>query len=234
MPKDIFQFHKFTIKQDRCAMKVGTDGVLLGCWASLRAHAHLLDIGTGTGLIALMAAQRGAGKVDAVEIVPEAAQQAYENFANSPWGNIIEVHTCDIRKYYPDCQYDFIWSNPPYYDNPLLPPDKARSIARNSRTLPTEQLAQCVSRLLSAEGIFAVILPEESAENMETSLAGHGLFLSRKTLVQSRPYKPVRRILMEFSQKVTRTVETTLVLSEEQGERTDEYKMLTKDFYLTY
>lgn len=232
MPKDLFKFKCFTIKQDQCAMKVGTDGVLLGCWASIRAHARVLDIGTGTGLIALMAAQRGANYIDAVEIEPKAAQQAQENIEESPWKNKINVHNCDIGNFESTHKYDHILSNPPFYESPLLPPDKARSIARNTLALSPELLAHSVARLLAEKGTFSVILPADSYEKLNTALAGEGLYLNRKTLVNTNKVKPSRRILLEFSRKIMPTTETILTLNDKNGQRTDEYHALTSDFYL--
>lgn len=156
----MFRFKQFAVRQDRCPMKVGTDGVLLGAWAEVRpGDRRMLDVGTGTGLIALMLAQRSAAWITAVDIDVECATQAAENFAASPWADRLDAVSVAVQRYDPVEKFDLIVSNPPYYVDSLLSPDEGRNTARHAAGLPFGELAAAVVRLLSPGGRFALVLP---------------------------------------------------------------------------
>lgn len=235
MSNKYFRFKQFIVRQERCAMKVGTDGVLLGAWTTMPAAvSRILDIGTGTGLIALMAAQRApAATVDAVEIEEEAASQAADNIAESPWSDRVRVHTVAIQKFEPEYRYGVIVSNPPYFSRSLKNESLKKSIARHNDALPLCDLAASVSRLLEDDGIFAAILPYEEAAVLIAEAAGHGLYLHRRLDVHGRRGKPVKRVLMEFRrQPAFRLVSERMHLENEDNTRSKAYSELTADFYL--
>ena len=172
----MFRFKQFAVRQDRCPMKVGTDGVLLGAWAEVRpGDRRMLDVGTGTGLIALMLAQRSAAWITAVDIDVECATQAAENFAASPWADRLDAVSVAVQRYDPVEKFDLIVSNPPYYVDSLLSPDEGRNTARHAAGLPFGELAAAVVRLLSPGGRFALVLPPVEMAALSCSLDG-GLF----------------------------------------------------------
>jgi tRNA1Val (adenine37-N6)-methyltransferase len=228
-----FQFKQFKIHHDRATMKVGTDGVLLGAWANIDDAQNILDIGTGTGLIALMLAQRsGAAKVDGVEIESHNAEQAIENVNESPWKNKISIHHSAIQNFHPEKQYDLIISNPPYFQNSYQPPDKNRTTARHTVSLTFIDLINSVKRLLNIKGKFNVILPYQEGLEFIELIGTYNFHCSRKWSFRSRAEKPIERLLLEFSYNgdVTEEGEINLYVHKEQW--SDAYKKLTKEFYL--
>ena len=230
MSNTYFEFKRFTVHQERCGMKVGTDGCLLGAWAVMppaeRCSPHILDVGTGTGLIALMMAQRyPEARVTAVEIDAEAAGQAQENVQQSPFASRIEVVQAD----YKDMQgvFSSIVSNPPYFINALDCPDPQRSLARHNNSLTYDTLMQHAAQLLAAEGEVSVIVPFDNKANMEHAAALAGLVPSRTCLVKTTERKAPRRCLMAFRKAVNCDVEyTELVIG------SSEFRALMHDFYL--
>lgn len=229
----MFQFKQFTIQQDRTAMKVGTDGVLLGAWAEPEKARSVLDIGTGTGLLALMAAQRNPeAKIDAIEIEPEAASQAQENANNSPWANRIRIYPVSLFDFFPPQTYDCILCNPPFFNNSTKTPDTNRTLARHSDTLPHPALLEAVLRLLCEDGSFYIILPTEEASVFIRLAGEYRLHLAHLTRVLPNPGKSPKRYLMKFTfaQIPTQTDELTIEISRHQY--TPEYIRLTRDFYL--
>ncbi|MBQ8051252.1 MAG: methyltransferase [Bacteroidaceae bacterium] len=234
MSEQMFRFKQFSVAHDRCAMKVGTDGVLLGAWARVEGRRRLLDIGTGTGLVALMVAQRNAeAHVVAVEVDPDAAAQARENVANSPFAERIEVVESDIRLYAPDAPFDAILCNPPFFSEETLPPDASRALARHSSLLSFDELLAVVCRLLSADGEFHVILPLSECNRFIDSAFCRGLNLTRKCLVRTVGHKPPKRALLTFATPGHLATDTEeLVLQRPDGSRTTPYSLLTKDYYL--
>lgn len=194
----MFRFKQFAVRQDRCPMKVGTDGVLLGAWAEVRpGDRRMLDVGTGTGLIALMLAQRSAAWITAVDIDVECATQAAENFAASPWADRLDAVSVAVQRYDPVEKFDLIVSNPPYYVDSLLSPDEGRNTARHAAGLPFGELAAAVVRLLSPGGRFALVLPPVEMQRFRSAALGR-LYPVRWTEVCSTPRRGVRRILAEF------------------------------------
>ncbi len=227
-----FQFQNFTIAQDRCGMKVGTDGVLLGAWA--RGGNRILDIGTGTGLIALMMAQRFAeAKVDAVEIDSDAAGQAMENVASSPFANRIEVIGKALQDFQPDYSYDSIVTNPPFFSNSLLAPDSSRSMARHTVTLSFPDILSFAARYLTKDGEISAIIPADCVEAFSQEAFTRGMFLTRQYKIKTVERKPAKRCLIAFSKSRPKVFDKKdVVLSDKYGKRSDWYDFLTKDFYL--
>lgn len=233
MKTDSFTFKQFAIRQDRCGMKVGTDGVLLGAWATLPAKGHILDVGTGSGLIALMAAQRTQAIIVGVEIDLDAAQQARENVEASPWAARCDILCTDIADYTPKVLFDTILSNPPYYSGTLVPPDAQRAQARHTSSLPFHVLAQAAKRLLKPQtGTLQVVLPYAEENSFLTACAPMGLYAARRTVVRARREKPLSRVLLTLSPKNGPTQEDELLLTADDGNRSPAYALLTEDFYL--
>lgn len=230
MGKDEFRFRHFAVRQDRCAMKVGTDGVLLGSWACRRqadAAMNVLDIGTGTGLISLFVAQRFPNaKVTAIDIDPEAAGQANDNFKASPFSCRLSAQPLALQKLDEEEQFDLIVCNPPFFTDSLKCPDSNRTIARHTTTLTFAELARKSSRLLTAEGTLAVIVPADSKDKMESEAIFNGLCLQRLCYVKTKATKPAKRVMMEFGRKTEMLIEEVLVVGGE------EYQALTGIFYL--
>ena len=233
MANPFFTFKQFTIRHDRCAMKVGTDGVLLGAWTDVSHSCRLLDIGTGTGLIALMLAQRcPKASITAIDIDAEAVEQARENVLLSPWSDRVEVALQDICKYLTDKHFDTIVSNPPYFIDSLKCPDSQRNTARHTDTLDAKRLLESVARLLSDNGRFSIIFPAEQTDLLIQSAYTQGLYPSRQTAVITRPGLSPKRILMEFQKKKEAFHPDELIIELERHVYSEGYIALTKDFYL--
>lgn len=232
MPNPFFAFKQFTVYHDRCAMKVGTDGVLLGAWTRVDGSRKVLDIGTGTGLIALMIAQRCPAAVTAIDIDSEAVAQARENILASPWSHRVEVALQDVCTYCPDSVFDTIVSNPPYFIDSLKGPDQQRNTARHTDTLDADRLLQAVSGLLHPLGHFSLIIPADQQEEMIRTAALHGLYPSRHTAVITRPGLTPKRALLEFRKTEGSCMQEELVIELERHVYTPEYTALTRDFYL--
>ena len=233
MANPFFTFKQFTIRHDRCAMKVGTDGVLLGAWTDVNHSRRLLDIGTGTGLIALMLAQRcPQAFITAIDIDVEAVGQAYENVQSSPWADRVEVSLQDICTFSAQQGFDTIVSNPPYFIDSLKCPDDQRNTARHTDTLDAKRLLNSVSRLLSDDGHFSIILPAEQTDMLIQTACEQELYPSRQTTIITRPGLPPKRVLIEF-QKTKKAFQTDeLVIELERHVYSEGYIALTKEFYL--
>lgn len=228
----MFTFKQFEIRQDRCAMKVGTDGVLLGAWARVEHCRRILDIGTGTGLVALMAAQRSGAEVLGIDLDADAVGQAGENVAASPWKDRVRVLEADVKEFSDTQLFDAILCNPPYFENSLKCPDAARTMARHTDTLTFDELAKSAARLLAPEGEFSVVIPYDRATDMTVSAACYGLFATRQTIVCPYEGAKPKRILMAFSRQGGMHTPETLYLQDVQRKPTPEYVALVKDFYL--
>lgn len=235
MPNPYFQFKQFVVYQDRCAMKVGTDGVLLGALAPVEQVPSALDIGTGTGLVALMLAQRNPSMhIDAIEIDADAAEQAAQNVAQSPWRSIHVQHTA-LQHYAPNKQYQLIVSNPPYFVNSLKAPQKSRSTARHTDSLSFQDLLAGVAKLLLPDGAFWVILPHDAQPSFCQLAQQQGLYACSKVHVFSRADKPAKRIVMGFTRTQTTCQESNLVIENEQRHSyTPAFAQLTAPFYLDW
>ncbi|WP_422082205.1 tRNA1(Val) (adenine(37)-N6)-methyltransferase [Ulvibacterium sp.] len=231
-----FQFKQFTIWQDRCAMKVGTDGVLLGAWTSVDNNpTTVLDIGAGTGLLALMLAQRcNAETIDALEIDDVAYEQCVENFEASPWGDRLFCYHAGLDEFYKevDDTYDLIISNPPFYSENVSSGDGSRDIARQNSSLPYEELLRCASELLAEKGILSIIVPFKEEQSLLQIGKSLGLYPKRITRVKGNPASEIKRSLLEFAFQETRVSEDGLTIETNRHIYTSEYRELTKDFYL--
>lgn len=232
----MFTFKQFVIKQDKTPMKVGTDGVLLGAWVKCEGKKCILDIGTGTALIALMMAQRNhLAHIDAVEIDEDSASQAKENVEASKWGDRVDIHNIDIVNFNNKFSYDLIVSNPPYFNDSLLPPSKKREVARHTTTLNFESLIDSVLRLMTCDGRFDLILPIKEMTDFK-SLAKGRLFPVRECRVLSRIDGDAKRVMCEFSSQNTTDCqfENIAIRESNSNEYTQEYSLLTADFYLKF
>ena len=232
MSADSFSFKQFTVYHDRCAMKVGTDAVLLGAWADVKQAHRILDIGTGTGIIALMLAQRCDADITAVDLDENAVMQAKENVRQSPWGNRIEVVQYDIRDYSVSVRFDCIVSNPPYFVDNLKSPDHQRSMARHTDSLSYRDLLRSVDTLLSADGRFSVILPADALDSFWSTAMEFKLYPCRQLQVMTKATAPVKRILLELRRQSTDYSMERLIMRDESGEYSDAYRKLTQDFYI--
>lgn len=229
-----FHFKQFSIGHDKCTMKVGTDAVLLGAWANLHNAVSILDIGTGSGVIAIMVAQRSSPttRIDAVELEQLDANQAHENVLHSPWPEKIKIHHTSIQQFVTERKYDLILSNPPYFINSQEPPDKKRLQTRHTVALNFLDLLKVVKKMLSPDGTFHVILPRvEGLQFIDLALQ-YELFCTRQWSFRTRKEKPIERWLLEFSFHNTTHEEGEILLYESDTQWSATYKNLTKDFYL--
>lgn len=227
-----FAFKQFTVRQNLCAMKVGTDGVLLGAWTNCGKTNHILDVGTGTGLIALMLAQRSSAQVDAIDLDKQAFIQAEENFRLSPFAGQLKVYHTPLQDYKPTGLYDLIVSNPPYFINSLRCPDAGRSMARHDDCLPLSELVSHSVRLLTPSGRLALVLPFDSLEYILQITRDHNLNLLRRTDVFPTPQSQAKRVLLEFTRGNHPAEHTNLVIEQARHQYTPEYIALTREFYL--
>jgi tRNA1Val (adenine37-N6)-methyltransferase len=240
-----FQFKQFTVQQDRCAMKIGTDGVLLGAWCPMDNNPFsVLDIGAGTGILSLMLAQRShAEQIDAIEIDENAYEQCVENFENSPWKDRLFCFHAGLDEFVdePEDEYDIIISNPPFYTEDYKTDNEQRDLARFTDALPFEELVEAADLLLSENGIFAVIIPFASEENFISLAKNVDLFPFKITHVKGTPTTEIKRSLLAFSrnpkdpsdieQAKQITIEE-LIIETTRHQYTEDYISLTKDFYL--
>ena len=232
MPNNYFKCKQFTIIQDKSAMKVGTDGFLLGAYANCVSASHILDIGTGTGLIALMLAQRSNAIIDAIEIDMNACEEACENISNSKWSGRITVFHKSFQEYAKNCihKYGLIVSNPPYFSNSLKNPNKNRSMARHDDALPTNELFDGVNHLLTPDGIFTVIIPADNLSDFETEANKPELHLIDLLKIKPTPNKPAKRVIASFSpQKQILKVSEMVIESGGRHVYSDRFKELVKD-----
>lgn len=239
MSGDSFSFKRFVVRQDRCAMKVGTDGVVLGAWA--RGGRSVLDIGTGTGLVALMMAQRyPEAHVCGLEIDADAARQAVENVAASEFASRVQIEPVSLQSFVErvgqggDGQlFDSIVSNPPFFENSLVNPDERRTLARHAATLTYGELFDGVRQLLSPSGEFSAIIPADHLNHFVAEGNVAGLFLTRRCALKTVPRKAPKRYLLAFAKRlpeVLHSEEATLMNAD--GSRSEWYQNLTRDFYL--
>jgi len=231
-----FQFKQFTIEQDRCAMQIGTDGVLLGAWVSIENNQFsILDIGAGTGVIALQLAQRSdAEMIDALEVDDNAYEQCVDNFENSPWGDRLFCYHASLGEFIEEIEdkYDLIVSNPPFYSEDYKTSDESRDLARFNDSLPFDELIFSASQLLSEEGIFAVVIPRKEEEGFLKLAEQENLFAKRICRVKGNETSQEKRSLIAFSfEKSTPKIEN-LTIETSRHKYTEEYISLVNEFYL--
>jgi len=234
MSESTFRFRHFTIHQDKCAMKVGTDSVLLGSWVQPGAARRILDIGTGTGILAIMLAQKSGAAIDAIDIDEGAYMQARENAMISPWFSRIRAVQLSFQEFAdsaPD-RYDLVVSNPPYFHDSYLPPTAARLQARHSDQLPFDDLISGVRKLLDPNGTFCIILPKKEGLEFLDMAQHNGLFCHRMLRVRTRAGKPDKRLLMEFDLHLGSMEHEEMVILEEGDAYSTRYYELTRDYYI--
>ncbi len=233
----MFQFKQFSVNQDRCAMKIGTDGVLLGAWCPIDNNPNsILDIGTGTGIIALMLAQRtNADQIEALEIDENAFEQATENFDNSPFADRLYCYHAGLDEFIeePEDEYDLIISNPPFFVEDFKSTDEGRNLARFLDAMPFEQLIEAADLLLSENGIFAVIIPFKEEEKFIALASKSELYPIKITRVRGTFTTPIIRSLLAFKRfEMPVSIADEIIIEISRHNFTDDYIDLTKDFYL--
>ncbi len=228
-----FEFKQFRIEQRKAAMKVGTDGVLLGAWAPVNDARRILDVGTGTGLIALMLAQRSVAMIDAVEIDSQACDESQFNFEHAAWSDRLTVFHADFATLAGLSRetYDLIVSNPPFFVNSLKTKNAALTVARHNDMLTFDQLITGARELLNRTGRLCVIIPATSLDEFRERARLAGFFLLRQTKVIPRLGRLAKRVLLEFGLEADYPVRSELVVLNVQGGYTEDYKMLTAPFY---
>lgn len=232
-----FKFKKFAVEQNRCAMKIGTDGVLLGAWTPITTNPiSILDIGTGTGIIALMLAQRThAEQIDALEIDEEAYEQAVENFENSPWSDRLFCFHAGLDEFIeePEDEYDLIVSNPPFYSEDYKTDNEQRDLARFQDAMPFEDLIEAAAMFLSDDGIFSTIIPFKEEEQFIALAVEAELHPVKITRVKGTPTSEIKRSLLAFSRnEIGHFPFDELTIEISRHNYTPEYIALTQDFYL--
>lgn len=239
MSSPYFRFKQFIVWHDHCAMKVGTDGVLLGAWAGSESNSlaklRILDIGTGSGLVALILAQRFPRSIiDGIDIDASAAKQAKDNFAYSPFNDRLHAYCSSLQKWETKEKYDMIVSNPPYFSNSLLCPNETRTNARHNNMLSFADLLLHSERLLTKNGIVTFILPADAEKEILTQARVMQLYCIRHCCIHTTASKPVKRILISFSRQAPTIpiISERLCLSEAGQVRSAAYSALTKDLYL--
>ena len=235
MPNPYFKFKQFSVFHDKCAMKVGVDGVLTGAWAMVENAVEILDIGTGSGLIALMLAQRSKAHITAIDINQQAVLQATENVQNSQWENRITVLNTSLQEFALNStvQYDLIVSNPPFFVNSLKTPVESRTLARHTDTLTHEELIENALKLLTTTGRICLILPVKEGRKCIEFAGSNNLFCTKQVTVYPKPNAEAKRLLLEFGMiKYDTIIDNLLIESEIRHEYSPEFSELVREFYL--
>lgn len=238
MPNSYFQFKKFIVLQEKCALKVCTDSCLFGAWVANEignrgfVPKNILDIGTGTGLLSLMLAQKTVAQIDAVELDINAFSQASENVKNSSWPDQIMAFHSDIKLFKPRHKYDLIISNPPFFQNDLLSKNNEKNASKHDSTLMLEDLINLVKNLLTDEGKFAVLLPWQRAEGFEKSASLISLYAESKVEVKQTPAHNYFRTMFIFEKKNTFSEKKSLTIKDSDNAYSKEFAALLKDYYL--
>lgn len=232
----VFKFKQFEVNQNQCAMKIGTDSVLLAAWATTEKNPFaILDIGAGTGILALMLAQRSDAEIiDAIEIDDKAYEQCVDNFEASPWGDRLFCYHASLEEFVNEIEdkYDFIISNPPFYSEDYKTENKQRDLARFNDAMPFDHLIESVSKLLTEDGIFSVVIPYKQESVFTKTATTFNLFPNRILHVKGNPNSEIKRSLLEFSFTETEIETKQLIIETDRHKYTKEYIQLTKDFYL--
>ena len=229
-----FHFKSFSIKQEQSAMKVGTDGVLLGAWTKPSSYPHqILDIGTGTGLVAIMLAQRfSRSQIHAVDIDLASAEEALFNAQSSPWSERLNITHCALQDYNPSNKYDLIVSNPPYFRNTTLSNDKSRALARNNVALSLDYLIEKSYDLLHENGELALIVPSNEFETIQSLAVKFNFYIIKLCWIKGNHQSHIKRLLIALSKNKKILEENSLTIENSRHNYTEDYKMLCQDFYL--
>ncbi|MEB2774934.1 methyltransferase [Algoriphagus sp. D3-2-R+10] len=235
MANSWFQFQQFRVNQDRCAMKISTDAVMLGGLAEATSPREILDVGTGTGVIALMLAQRfPEANIQGVEIDPLAASQALDNFRSNAFSERMQLWEGRFQDFETQKKYDLIVSNPPYFPDHLKSPDLQRNLALHTDELSFQDLLEKVVQLLKEDGQFWIILPPRQMQDFQKQVEKHGLFLGTKFTLQDKPGKRVLRDICAFSRNQSEVKVTEIFIKNEDGMPHDTYASLVSDFLLGF
>ncbi len=232
-----FHFKQFSVAQEHCAMKVGTDGVLLGAWAKTPEKVQtILDIGTGSGVIALMLAQRfPEAQITAIDLDKGAYRQATENFENSKFSKRLHAEHCALQDFKTPQKFDAIVSNPPFFTEGVLPENSQRKLARHTVAFSFEMFFEKIAHLLTEKGILSVILPKEICEKSVQLAESFGLYCHERCVVYPNPVKEAKRVLLTFGKQKVSVSNTELTIETlERHCYTEEYKTLLRDFYLAF
>lgn len=231
-----FKFKQFSINQNRCAMKIGTDGVLLGAWTSVEHNPFsVLDIGSGTGILSLMMAQRSyAEQIEAIEIDDDAYEQCSENFENSPWNDRLFCYHASLLEFVEEVEdaFDLIICNPPFYSEDYKTENKSRDLARFNDAMPFKHIIYAVAHLLAEDGLFSIVIPRKEEDDFVALANTIGLSPSRILHVKGNPDAEVKRSLIEFSYTKKGVEVSELIIETDRHNYTEDYINLTKDFYL--
>jgi len=234
MPNSYFRFKQFTVHQDKSAMKVCTDSCIFGAWTAKRLNGakKILDVGSGTGLLSLMLAQKSASRIDSIELDPESAAQALENILASPWSARIRLMEGNVLYYPLPADYDFIISNPPFFESDLRSPVEKKNKAKHNETLTLDELMVVFREHLHTGGAFSILLPWHRTTYFENLAAENGFFLLEKLTVRQTPaHQPFRSICLFCFQKPEVSVSKELTIKNEEGKYSSEFKELMNDYY---
>ena len=234
MPNSYFQFKQFTIQQDKSAMKVCTDSCIFGAWSvkHLNGVQKILDVGTGTGLLSLMLAQKSESRIDSIELDHDSAAQAMENITASPWSARIRLLEGNVLHYPLPTDYDFIISNPPFFESDLRSPVEKKNKAKHNETLTLDELIVVISKHLKITGTFSILLPYHRNDYFENLAMTNGFFLREKlTVRQTATHQPFRSICLFGFQKPETMDSKELVIKNENGKYTREFVELMSDYY---
>lgn len=234
MPNDFFRFKQFTIKQRHCAMKVCTDSCILGAWTAIRLkNAHeVLDIGSGTGLLALMLAQKSNARIEGIEYDAEAFAVSTENISQSDWADRIQLFNGDIREFTFPHPFDFIISNPPFFESDLRSPKQKKNNAKHSDTLSLEELIRSIRTSLKQSGSFSLLLPFHRTDYFENLASVNGFYLQEKIIIRQTVAHQIFRSILLFSyHKAESILQEELVIKESAGKYSTAFIELMKDYY---
>lgn len=235
MANSYFRFKQFTIHQDRCAFKVGTDSVILGAVADIPAEGRILDIGAGTGLISIMLAQRSSCIIHALEPDTESFSQLEENVQSCRWNNRVVLVNAGLQNYFPQHKFDLIVSNPPFFRASMKNPDERKSAARHDVTLTHKELLEGVSALIEENGLFQVIMPFAEGNLLVAEAADYDLYCNSVLKIKPLPSSEIKRLVLTFGRSKQKLAERFLTIERKSRyEFTEDYMNLTKDFYLRF
>ena len=234
MSNSWFRFKQFTIQQHSTSMKVCTDSCLLGAWTAMRIKNvnHILDIGTGTGLLALMLAQKTGARIDAIESDPEAVQQAKQNITDAPWTDRIRILEADVRTHRFETVYDFIITNPPFFESDLRSPEKKKNMAKHDESLTLEQLIGSIRSCLDPKGSFSILLPFHRTDFFERLAVANGFFLMEKlTVRQTTHHAPFRSIGLYGTTEPGKLLQSEMPIKDESGKYSAAFRELMNEYY---